>query len=179
VQYNHFVGIVIAAVGAAGLVVAVSSVDCRTDLRGAVTGAAAGGCLLACLEVGGEGDRGSCEQHGGSEDGLEEHIVCLLFVQSIERRYIWENESVIGYSKSTESVVGYSKRMESRDEADVSCGESKLVFDFLPVDGRPTLLDSQKSESHAPRSYYLIVHWREVKGTKVTSILARSCAARG
>jgi hypothetical protein len=73
------VGIVIAAVGTAGLVVAVSSVDGRADLRGAVTGAAAGGCLLACLEVGGESDRGGCEQHGSGEDGLEEHIV-LSFV---------------------------------------------------------------------------------------------------
>lgn len=42
-----------------------------------------------------------------------------------------------------------------------------------------TLLDIQKSESHAPRSYCLIFHWRGVEGAKVTSILARSCAARG
>jgi hypothetical protein len=69
-------------------------------------------------------------------------------------------------------VIEYSKRMESCDEDDVSCGESKLVFDFLPVDDRPTLLDSQKSEGHAPRSHNLIVHWREVKGTKVTSIFS-------
>jgi hypothetical protein len=69
------VRVVIAAVGTAGLVVAIAGVDGRTDLRGAVAGAAAGGCLLACLEVGGESDRGSCEQHGGGEDGLEEHVV--------------------------------------------------------------------------------------------------------
>jgi hypothetical protein len=70
------------------------------------------------------------------------------------------------------SVIGYSKRMESCDEDCVSFGESKLVFDSLPVDHRPTLLVSQKSESHAPRSHSLIVHWREVKGTKVTSIFS-------
>jgi hypothetical protein len=43
----------------------------------------------------------------------------------------------------------------------ISLVESKLVFDFLPVDDRPTLLDSS-----------LIVHWREVEGTKVTSIFS-------
>jgi hypothetical protein len=56
---------------------------------------------------------------------------------------------------------------------------AKLVFDFLPVDNRPTLLDIQTSESHAPRSYNLTDHWRGVEGTKLTSSLARSCAARG
>lgn len=71
--------VVIAAVGAAGLVVAVAGVDGRTDLRGAVVGAAAGGRLLASLEVGGKGDRGCCEQHGSGEDGLEEHCACLMF----------------------------------------------------------------------------------------------------
>jgi hypothetical protein len=74
-----FMRIIIAAVCTASLVVAVASVDGRTNLRGAVRGAAAGCCLLASLEVGGKGDRGGCEQHGSSEDGLEEHG-CLLFV---------------------------------------------------------------------------------------------------
>lgn len=40
----------------------------------------------------------------------------------------------------------------------VSCAESKLVFDFLDIASRRTLLDT-KSESHVPRSYYLIIHW--------------------
>lgn len=52
-----FVRVVIATVGAAGLVIAIASVDGGTDLRGAVGGAAAGGCLLAGFEVGGEGNR--------------------------------------------------------------------------------------------------------------------------
>lgn len=74
-----FVRIIIAAVGTASLVVAVASVDSRTDLRDAVRGAATGSCLLASLEVCGKGDRGSCEQHGSSEDRFEDHD-CLLYV---------------------------------------------------------------------------------------------------
>lgn len=31
-------------------------------------------------------------------------------------------------------MIGCSKRMENCDGIDVSSGESKLVFDFLPVD---------------------------------------------
>jgi hypothetical protein len=77
---SHFVGVVVVAIGAAGLVVAIASVDGRTDLRGTVIGAATGGCLLAGLEIGGKGDRGGCEQHGCGEDGLEEHCACLMFV---------------------------------------------------------------------------------------------------
>jgi hypothetical protein len=75
-----FVRIIIAAVGTAGLVIAVASIDSGTDLRGAVGGAATGGCLLAGLEVGGKSNRGGCEQHGSGEDGLEEHFVYLLKV---------------------------------------------------------------------------------------------------
>lgn len=76
--------VVIAAIGAAGLVITVAGVDGRADLRGAVGGAAAGGCLLAGLEVGGEGGRGSCEQHGSCEDGLEEHCACLMYGWSMK-----------------------------------------------------------------------------------------------
>ena len=76
-----FMRIIIAAVGTAGLVIAVAGVDGRTDLRGAVVGAATGGCLLAGLEVGGKSNRGGCEQHGSGEDGLEEHSVYLLNVR--------------------------------------------------------------------------------------------------
>jgi len=84
-----FVRVVIAAVGTASLVVAVASVDGRTDLRGTVRGAATGGCLLAGFEVGGEGKRGRCEQHSCGEDGLEKHFACLLFVSSMKRRCAW------------------------------------------------------------------------------------------
>lgn len=80
-----FVRVVIAAVGAASLVVAVASVDGRTDLGGAVVGAAAGGRLLAGLEVGGKGDRGSCEQYSCGEDGLEEHVAYLMCMCIVQR----------------------------------------------------------------------------------------------
>lgn len=78
VKHSYLVWVIVAAVGTAGLVVAVASIDGRANLRGAVRGATTGGGLLAGLEVGGKSNRGGCEQHGSGEDGLEEHLVYLL-----------------------------------------------------------------------------------------------------
>lgn len=69
------VRIVRIAVGDTVQVVIVACVDGGSDLRSTVVGVAASGGLLAGFKVGRKGNSGGCEQHGSSDDGLEEHFV--------------------------------------------------------------------------------------------------------
>lgn len=149
------VRVVRVAVGDAVLVVIVTCVDGSSDLRSAVVGVAASGGLLAGLER--KGNSRGCEQHGSGDDRFEEHFVLgggicrLIGCAEISVGSICMTANVRSSTRSEWKVV-----MELMSLCNA---EIKLVFDFLPVVGRPTVLDIQTSEGHVPRSSYLAIHW--------------------